>query len=49
MQQLHEVALCPLSSDSYGAEKNWNYGIAMFIKLYGLVNHARLLVQGRAV
>ena len=34
MRQLHEVALCPLLSASCGAEKYYNYGIAMFMKLY---------------
>ena len=33
MQWLYEVSLCPLLSVSCGAEKYWNYGIAMFMKL----------------
>ena len=34
MQQLHEIVLCHVLSDSCGEEKYWNYGIAMFIKFY---------------
>ena len=35
MQQVQEVVLCPLLSGSCDAEKYWNYGIAMFMKLCG--------------
>jgi hypothetical protein len=34
MQWLYGVVLCPLLSGSCDAEKYWNYGIAMFMKLY---------------